>query len=88
MSFAVQRVGELEHIATSTKSRFMQLSVSVDFTLDAGEYHVFMRIKARCEFDRSVENAVRIYAKNRPEKLTQVALKFDMAHARFRDETR
>jgi len=86
LSFAVQKTGDSEYTLTRQPNIEMQRSVSADLTLEAGEYHIFVKIIARRIDYPSIEEVVRSTVAYRRAKLLQVALKYDLAHSRVRDE--
>lgn len=86
LSFAVQKTGDSEYTMTCQPNIAMQRSVSADLTLEAGEYHVFVKIIARHVDYPSVEEVVRSTVSYRRAKLVQAALKYDLAHSRVRNE--
>jgi hypothetical protein len=86
LSFAVQKTGDSEYTLTRQPNIEMQRSVSADLTLEAGEYHIFVKIIARRIDYPSIEEVVHSTVAYRRAKLVQVALKYDLAHSRVRDE--
>ena len=86
LSFAVQKTGDSEYTLTRQPNIEMQRSVSADLTLEAGEYHIFVKIFARRIDYPSIEEVVRSTVAYRRAKLVQVALKYDLAHSRVSDE--
>lgn len=67
----------------SHNSHFMGRSVNAEIDLDPGRYHVLMKITAfRHEDLESTESIVRRLASTRREKLVQVGLSYDLAHAK------
>ena len=61
----------------------MRRSVSTDIELDAGKYSVLMKIRAvRYDDDPTPAAVVKENVKNRPNKLIQVGLSYDLAHAK------
>lgn len=61
----------------------MQRSVNTDITLDPGRYHVLVKVTAyrNCNAE-TPENVVRQVASERREKLVQIGLSYDLAHAK------
>jgi hypothetical protein len=86
LSFAVQKTGDSEYTLTRQPNIEMQRSVSADLTLEAGEYHIFVKIIARRIDYPSIDEVVHSTVAYRRAKLVQVALKYDLAHSRVRDE--
>jgi hypothetical protein len=63
----------------------MDRSVSTDIELEAGHYSVLMKITAIRNSNRlTPEEVVRRCAKDRREKLVQIGLSYDLAHAKGR----
>ena len=61
----------------------MSRSVSADLELEPGNYSVLMKITAKkWPTDPSPEQIIKQTCKDRPEKLTQVGLAYDLAHAK------
>ena len=61
----------------------MTRSVSTELELDSGSYTVLIRITAtRYQKRPTVEEVVRLNCRNRQEKLLQIGLSYDLAHAK------
>ena len=61
----------------------MSRSVSADLELEPGTYSVLMKITSkRWPTDPTPEQIIKQTCKDRPEKLTQVGLAYDLAHAK------
>lgn len=83
LKFRVQKEGEEDYIVRSQSSHLMGRSVNAEIDLDPGRYHVLMKITAfRHEDVESTEEIVRRLASTRREKLVQVGLSYDLAHAK------
>jgi hypothetical protein len=83
LKFRVQKEGEEDYIVRSHSSHLMGRSVNAEIDLDPGRYHVLMKITAfRHEDVESTEEIVRRLASTRREKLVQVGLSYDLAHAK------
>lgn len=83
LKFRVQKEGEEDYMVRSHNSHFMGRSVNAEIDLDPGRYHVLMKITAfRHEDQESTEEIVRRLASSRREKLVQVGLSYDLAHAK------
>lgn len=83
VKFRVQREGEEDYMVRSHSSHFMGRSVNAEINLDPGRYHILMKITAfRHEDLESTEEIVRRVASTRREKLVQVGLSYDLAHAK------
>lgn len=67
----------------SQNSHFMRRSVNAEVDLDPGRYHVLMKITAfRLDDVESTEETIRRLAPTQREKLVQVGLSYDLAHAK------
>ncbi|KIW73097.1 hypothetical protein PV04_01241 [Phialophora macrospora] len=74
---------ENDYIVRSNGNYAMARSVSTDIELDAGTYSVLMSITATRHSDREhVEDVLPIYTATRREKLIQMGLSYDLAHAK------
>ncbi|KAJ6135152.1 Alpha/beta hydrolase fold-3 [Penicillium capsulatum] len=83
LKFRLQKEGEEDYMVRSHNSHFMGRSVNAEIDLDPGRYHVLMKITAfRHEDQESTEEIVRRLASSRREKLVQVGLSYDLAHAK------
>lgn len=83
LKFRVQKEGEEDYMVRSHSSHFMRRSVNAEINLEPGRYHVLMKITAfRDEEVESTEEIVRRLASVRREKLVQVGLSYDLAHAK------
>ena len=72
-----------EYIVRSNISYGMARSVSTDIELDAGTYVVLMKITATKRVaDASVEDLLAEYTEHRRDKLIQMGLSYDLAHAK------
>lgn len=85
LKFRVQQEGKDDYIVRSQSSRLMSRSVNVEINLEPGRYYVYMKITAfRHNGVESTEEAVSRLASNRREKLVQIGLSYDLAHAKGR----
>lgn len=83
LKFRVQKEGEGDYIVRSQSSHLMGRSVNAEIDLEPGRYHVLMKVTAfRDEEVESTEEIVRRLASSRREKLVQVGLSYDLAHAK------
>lgn len=83
LKFRVQKEGEEDYMVRSHSSHFMGRSVNAEISLEPGRYQVLMKITAfRHEEVESTEEIVRRLAPTRREKLVQVGLSYDLAHAK------
>jgi len=83
LKFRIQKEGEEDYIVRSHSSHLMGRSVNAEISLDPGCYHVLMKVTAfRYEDVESTEEIVRRLASSRREKLVQVGLSYDLAHAK------
>ena len=83
LKFRVQKEGEEDYIVRSYSSHFTSRSVNAEITLEPGRYHVLMKITAYRQSDmESAEEVVSRLAPTRREKLVQIGLSHDLAHAK------
>ena len=84
LQFRLEKEGESDYICRSHGNYEMNRSVNVDLEdLEAGTYSVLMKISARrWSAKPTVEEVVRANCRNRPDKLIQVGLSYDLAHAK------
>ncbi|KAJ5650659.1 Alpha/beta hydrolase fold-3 [Penicillium longicatenatum] len=83
LKFRIQKEGEEDYMVRSHSSHFMGRSVNAEINLDPGRYHVLMKVTAfRNEEVEPTEEIVRRLASTRREKLVQVGLSYDLAHAK------
>ena len=83
LHFRLDKDGEQDYIVRSHGNYSMNRSVSTDLELDPGTYSVLMRITAtRNTRLTTPENVIRENCKNRQNKLIQVGLSYDLAHAK------
>ena len=83
LHFRLEKDGEDDYIVRSHGNYSMRRSVSTDLELDPGTYSVLMRITAKR--DRGVptpENIIRSNVRDRQNKVIQVGLSYDLAHAK------
>jgi len=73
---------EGDYIVRSNGNYAMARSVSTDIELEAGRYIVLMKITARKTGVDEVEDLLPMYATIRREKLINMALSYDLAHAK------
>ena len=84
LHFRLQKDGDFGYIVRSHGNYLMRRSVSTDLPdLEAGTYSVLMKITAKRFGDMpKPEDTVRKYCRSNQEKLLQVGLAYDLAHAR------
>lgn len=83
LTFRVQKEGGEDYIVRSHSSYLMSRSVNAEITLDPGHYHVLMKITAYRQRDMEcAEEVVSRLAPTRREKLVQIGLSHDLAHAK------
>ena len=84
LHFRLQKDGEPGYIVRSHGNYLMSRSVSTDLPeLEAGTYSLLMKITAKRWGDLPrPEDTVRKYCRSNQEKLLQVGLAYDLAHAR------
>jgi len=83
LSFRVHKAGADDYLVRSQSGSRMTRSTNVELDLEAGEYHVLVKIDAqRLEGIKPAEVVVRENAKDRREKLMRIGLAYDLAHAK------
>ncbi|KAL8952671.1 MAG: hypothetical protein Q9222_001439 [Ikaeria aurantiellina] len=83
LHFRLEKEGDEEFMVRSHSNYSMSRSVSTDVELEPGTYSVLMKITAkRWTGDRTPDEIVRDSCMGRPEKLIQVGLTYDLAHAK------
>ena len=83
LHFRVSKDGEDGYIVRSHGNYSMTRSVSTELELEAGTYSVLMKITAKRYQGRpTVEDVIRRNCKTRREKLLQIGLAYDLAHAK------
>lgn len=83
LHFRLEKDGENDYIVRSHGNYRMSRSVSADLELEPGTYSVLMKITAKkWPTDPTPEQIIRQTCNDRPEKLTQIGLAYDLAHAK------
>ncbi|THC99147.1 hypothetical protein EYZ11_001398 [Aspergillus tanneri] len=83
LKFRLQKEGEDEYMVRSHSSYVMYRSVNAEVELSPGKYHVLMKVVAYKRSDmESTEEVVSQLAPVRREKLVQLGLSYDLAHAK------
>ncbi|RHZ45994.1 calpain-like protein [Aspergillus thermomutatus] len=83
LKFRVQKEGEEEYIVRSHSSYLINRSVNAEVNLDPGRYHVLVKVTAYRKDDvESAEEVVSRLAPVKREKLVQIGLSYDLAHAK------
>ena len=83
LHFRLEKDGEHDYIVRSHGNYSMRRSVSTDLELDPGRYSVLMKIMAkRFPGEDDPEDAIRENVRVRQNKLIQVGLAYDLAHAK------
>ena len=83
LHFRLSIDGEQDYIVRSHGNYSMSRSVSTDLELDPGTYSVLMKITARRYQDyNTAEDTIRQNVKRRQNKLIQIGLAYDLAHAK------
>lgn len=83
LSFRVHKAGEEDYVVRSQNAYRMNRSANVELELEAGEYVVVVKIDAQRREDlMPVEEVVRAYAKERPDKLFRIGRAYDVAHSK------
>lgn len=85
LKFRVQKDGEEDYLVRSQSSHLLKRSANTEITLKPGRYYVLMKITAyRHPGVESTEETVSRLASTRREKLVQIGLSYDLAHAKGR----
>jgi hypothetical protein len=83
LQFRVQQVGdEDDYIVRSNVENYMIRSINTDITLEAGSYFVLMKITAIRVGGRHLDEIFSQYSERMRDKLIQVGLSYDIAHAK------
>ncbi|KAI4129009.1 MAG: hypothetical protein LQ338_002476 [Usnochroma carphineum] len=83
LQFRLQKDGDDSVVVRSHKNYSMSRSVSTDIELEPGTYSVLMKITAKRYTDElTPDQVIRNNCMGRPEKLIQVGLSYDLAHAK------
>ena len=83
LHFRLEKDGEHDYIVRSHGNYLMNRSVSVDLDLQPGTYSVLMKIVAkRISYRDSPEKVIRDTCQDRQDKLIQIGLAYDLAHAK------
>lgn len=83
LHFRLGKDGEHDYIVRSHGNYLMDRSVSVDLDLEPGTYSVLMKVSAeRISYRNSPEQVIRDTCRDRQNKLIQIGLAYDLAHAK------
>jgi len=83
LQFRLHKEDEEEYIVRSNPAYYMKRSVSTELELEAGQYTVLVKITAkRYPNDPTVEEVVAATCQMRREKLLNIGLSYDLAHAK------
>ncbi|KAE8135851.1 hypothetical protein BDV38DRAFT_251091 [Aspergillus pseudotamarii] len=83
LKFRVQKEGEDDYMVRSQSSHLICRSVNAEVDLEPGRYHVLMKVTAYRNGEmESTEEAVSRLAPIKREKLVQIGLSYDLAHAK------
>ncbi|KAL8943829.1 MAG: hypothetical protein Q9216_000822 [Gyalolechia sp. 2 TL-2023] len=83
LQFRLEKDGDDSCVVRSHSNYSMSRSVSTDIELEPGTYSVLMRITAkRWTGDLTPDQVIRNNCMQRPEKLIQAGLSYDLAHAK------
>ena len=83
LHFRLDKDGQQDYIVRSHGNYSMSRSVSTDLELDPGTYSLLMKITAtRWPDDATPEDTIRDNVKQRQNKLIQIGLAYDLAHAK------
>ena len=85
LQFRLEKDGEKDYIVRSHGNYIMNRSVSTDLELNAGTYSVLMKIIATRDTEKPPpEEVIRTRCRTMREKLLQIGLSYDLAHAKGR----
>lgn len=85
LSFRLHRANDDDYIVRSHANYCMVRSVSSELDLEAGEYHVLLKVVAeRVAAALPAHNVVRNNCRERRDKLLRIGLAYDLAHAKGR----
>ncbi|KAL2826103.1 hypothetical protein BDW59DRAFT_161229 [Aspergillus cavernicola] len=83
LKFRLQKEGEDDYIVRSHNNSLISRSTNAEVNLEPGSYHILMKTTAyRCPGTDSTEESVIRVASTRREKLVQIGLSYDLAHAK------
>ncbi|KAL4895374.1 hypothetical protein BDV59DRAFT_173792 [Aspergillus ambiguus] len=84
LKFRIQKENENDYVVRSNSSldHFRTRSVNAEVDLEPGRYHVLLKITAERYDAESTEDVVRSLAPIKREKLVQIGLSYDLAHAK------
>lgn len=83
LHFRLEKEGESDYIVRSHGNYDMKRSVNVDIELEAGTYFVLMKISAKRDTGRpTVDEVIRDSCRDQQDKLIQIGLAYDLAHAK------
>jgi len=85
LQFRLEKDGEKDYIVRSHGNYIMNRSVSTDLELSPGTYSVLMKIIATRDTEKpTTEEVIRTRCRTMREKLLQIGLSYDLAHAKGR----
>lgn len=82
LHFRLEKEGESDYVVRSHGNYFMRRSVSTDIELEPGTYSVLMKITAKRWALPRPEQVIRERCTQRHDKLIQIGLSYDLAHAK------
>jgi len=83
LHFRLEKDGEQDYIVRSHGNYLMDRCVSVDLDLEPGTYSVLMKITAKkIDSKATAEQVIRETCRDRQDKLLQIGLAYDLAHAK------
>ncbi|KAK3328384.1 hypothetical protein B0T19DRAFT_189622 [Cercophora scortea] len=83
LGLRVHKAGEDDYLVRNQSTHRMTRSINVELDLEAGEYHVLIKLDARrLDWITPVEDVVRENAHDRREKLIRIGLAYDLAHSK------
>ncbi|RDW93338.1 calpain-like protein [Aspergillus mulundensis] len=82
LKFRLEKEGQDDYIVRSVNNSLISRSTNAEVDLEPGSYHVLMKITAYRHGNVSTEETVRRLAPEQREKLVQIGLSYDLAHAK------
>ncbi|KAI9372456.1 hypothetical protein BJX61DRAFT_533953 [Aspergillus egyptiacus] len=82
LKFRLQKEGEDDYIVRSLNNCLISRSTNAEVDLEPGSYYILMKITAYRTGGASTEDTVIGLAPTRREKLVQIGLSYDLAHAK------
>lgn len=83
LSFRVHKAGHEDYVVRSQLHHRLRRSISVELDLEAGDYDIRIKIDTYRDHDvLPVEKVIRNNARDNRDKLTRIALAYDLAHSK------